>query len=152
MPHVAIAAPVGAALVSGAAGIVGGIAQGNANKRASQAQERANANALAFEREKYASDQAERTAMRAEQQRRYDIWERNRNAILKKHGIDFGGTAPGTPATAGAAVAGLSSARFGGLSPGPEAPEPPPLTAPVAPEEEMAASPDVFDWRNYGVR
>jgi len=161
MPPAVLASPFLAAGITAAGAVAGGVIQSGANKRATQAQERANRDALAFERERYSAEQAERQQMRADQQQRLAAWTAARNAILQKHGINV----PGAAAPGAITVPGGTNYYRTTPAPAPAAgaagPAPPALMGDTALEggpagptvdEDGTVNADVLDWRNYGVR
>ena len=117
--------PAVAAAAVTAAGALGGAALANRGaSRAAQAQQRAGAEALAFERERDAADRAERQNALRLQEQQHNAREAARRSVLRHYGIftpdvptSFGGQPSGAPGPAprGAAPAPMMAA--GGETP-----------------------------------
>ena len=74
-------------IVEGAAALGGALIGGRSQNRAVEAEERARADALAFEREQAEYERTERERAFAEYQRQYDAWQAMRMALLKRYGF-----------------------------------------------------------------
>lgn len=86
MPPIAIAAGIGAV-----GSLAGAVIQSRSQNKALSAQERANAQAMEYQREQDAA-----------RQKQWEVWQRNREALLKRYGVDIGSFTPEAPAAAAA--------------------------------------------------
>jgi len=147
-----------------AAGALGSaVLQNKSSKRATQAQERANAAALGFERERYGQENTYRQQALDDYTRRWNAWDAGRRAIFKQYGIDLlpsGGalTPGGTPMPPAGGGGGGAPAMGGGppMTLGLLAGRPDTLGGLTGAEDETALVPDDAtdwnDWRKYGLR
>lgn len=163
----ATAAVTGAA-ISGAAGLGASALQSRSAGRAGKAQEKANADALAYEREREAARKVRYDQTMAQRQQAFDAWyKRVGDEGIKRYGVPTGLTIPGTIGGGG----GQKATKVGGAVPlggAPEAPRtlgdlmggaPAPMAAPASPDgtqprtlaDLMQREGSWGDWRRYGV-
>ena len=150
-------APLIGAGISAASGLVGGILQTKAQGKALDAQERANTQAMAFQREQ---------AAKAEEiyKQQWDQWNQGRQALLSRYGITLpessapqppGGAMPRGGPPQGAMPQGAMPQ--GAMPQGGPAGPPPGVPAGggsgMTLEEIMQRKGgDPFSWQNYGLR
>lgn len=165
----ATAAVTGAA-ISGAAGLGASALQSRSAGRAGKAQEKANADALAYEREREAARKVRYDQTMAQRQQAFDAWYgRVGDEGLKRYGVPTGLTIPGTIG----GTPGQTKTKVGGAVPmggaSPMAPRtlgdlmggaPAPMAAPMASPDGtqprtladlMQGQEGWADWRRYGV-
>lgn len=142
-----VAKAVAGPAIGAAGGIVGGILGSRAQNKATEAQERANQQALAFSREQEAT-------RKANYDRAYGMWDASRQELMRRYGITLPAstaptlTAPGAAQASPAGTLGAAVRR-------------PPAQMPTgqtlgqiaqvqAPPEEPQG--EWNDWRRYGLR
>ena len=160
-----------AAGIAGAAALGGGALAARGANRATSAGERSTQAALQFEREREAARKAEFEAQQAAYKEQYDAWLQQRNALLRRYGVNIPGTTDrggvqGKLAAFGALPQSERVVR-GGVPPVPTkplslgamiqqgaaaAPGAPPGTEmiPVPPQGPPEGVFNWQDWKNYG--
>lgn len=149
--------PQAGVIVPAVTGLAGGFLQAGAAKRAGKAQETANREALAFEREKYGMENQRRQEALDDYSRRWAAWDARRRAVYKHLGIDIpgggGGPAPmGAPAGAQTNLPAVNIgqlARGGGGGGAPVGPVPD-VAALSAQAEEGLPEDDGAEWNDWG--
>lgn len=146
MPPAIAAAPWLIPAITGA-GVIGGAAlQSRGQNRATAAAERAQSEALAFEREREAARQREHQARENAYMQQWNAYQAQRAALMARYGINLGGTpAGGRQHLGGGPKAPASQApvapQAAPMAPGGPMPEAPPALAPTgAPGASMGPS------------
>lgn len=89
MPPVAIAAGIAGAFALGGAAL-----QSRSQGKATDAQSKATAEALAFQKQQEATRRQEYDKAMTQYEAKWGAWNASRNALLQRYGIDIGSSAP----------------------------------------------------------
>lgn len=147
------AAVVAPAAISAAGSLISGIMGSRAQGKATQAQQQANAQALAFEREKYANQRSDyQSAMDAYKQQ-WLAGQARKDALLSRYGFDTGGMPSGMSSSAPRAAAPAAGPAMGAPSMAAAAPQAQGIAS-LMQRPVMGGGGDpsaVFDWSKYGL-
>ena len=147
------------AVIGGVTGLGGAALGGKAQAKATEAQAKSAADALAYQKQLNAQKMDMYNKSMADYQQKWSAWEGNREALLKRYGIDIGPASAqagaGAPGPSGASVASLMGAASPSAAMPAAAPAAAatPAAAPQTVGAMMAPQPlgSAFDWRAQGL-